>query len=121
MANSRSGGSDGDTIQSLEKKPPTSKLFSRRKTPKADTVVEPSEKGSEKTADSAEANKQEFPPVAFSDLFRFVIFLFVVECHANCRTLFDRYSTRYELVLNFFGIVAACAAGAAMVRPFLLH
>jgi len=72
MANSRSGGSDRDTIQSVEKKGQSKGFFSRRQSVKTDSVAEPNEKGTEATAEG-EPTKQELPPVSFGDLFRYVV------------------------------------------------
>ena len=112
MANSRSGGSDGDTIEAEKK---GSSFFSRRKSLKADTAVEPSEKGSESTTETEPA-KQDLPPVSFSELFRCVLSLLVVEKSLIAPHYHARYSTRFEIILNIIGTIAACAAGAAMVR-----
>jgi len=68
MANSRSDSTDVGSIHEVDNKP--SRSFFRGRSPQAVQVDEPSE-SSEKTTN--EPVKQEFPPVSFSELFRYVI------------------------------------------------
>jgi len=69
------------------------------------------EKPAELSAD-VKPQENEVPPISFFQLFRYVLFDLL---HILIDHRVNSYSTKFELFIDFIGLIAAAAAGAAQV------